>query len=797
MKKAILFLFMLVAATTAVRGQISYGAPNDWFVTVWDMSKPTNRTVGNPTMTISVPITGSNYTLYWEDVNNTSTNGIVNVMMSSDWSPYYLTVPSATGKYRLKAYKGVGTLTSFGSGSGYSNRDYQRLVDVEQWGTTVWSSFRNAFASCSNMDVTATDVPNLSACQDVSNMFSYCKSLVNANGSISGWNTANVTNMANMFAGTILFNQPLNWQTANVTNMANMFSGATAFNQPIGNWNTANVTNMSSMFREATSFNQSLNWNTSKVTNMNYMFNKATSFNSPFGSNWNTSQVTDMSGMFLEARAFNQPIGNWNTGNVTNMRFMLSGLYSSMAFNQPIGGWNTSKVTDMSYMFKSSTSFNQDLSGWDVSKVTTMLEMFARATAFNGDVNSWGRKMKNVLTIKEMFSGATSFNQSLDKWVLGRLASGNPTEHAFAGTSISCRNFTATLEGWAKNTEYVYQVNSALYFRLTMIPVQYGYRAKRLIEYLQLYKGIQIIPYDYYHPNPYVPDCDAMADSTSYIIEIDTRHNATGAATPTNRSVNINVVGTNFSVRYTEIGNATNTNVISGLNTGNTINLPSPGAYRIAVYAPVGSSITALSTTSAPLTNGYITNVTQWGTTKWQSLKDAFRGCTGISSLLAVDKPDLSECTSLEAMFQNCTGLATVPLIEDWNLSNVTTLKSMFAGAIVFNQPLNHLNVSHITDFSGMFSGASAFDRSLADWDLSGVTDGNTAMLNMLDNSGMSCLFYQATLSAWSLKITTPSNIRFGAANINYNSATVAIRNSLQTNKGWAFTGDILSTVCD
>lgn len=69
MKKAILFIAMLVAATTAVRGQISYGAPNDWFVTVWDMSKPTNRTAGNPASTISVPILGSNYTLYWEDVN--------------------------------------------------------------------------------------------------------------------------------------------------------------------------------------------------------------------------------------------------------------------------------------------------------------------------------------------------------------------------------------------------------------------------------------------------------------------------------------------------------------------------------------------------------------------------------------------------------------------------------------------------------------------------------------------------------------------------------------------------------
>ena len=804
MKKAILFIAMLVAATTAVRGQISYGAPNDWFVTVWDMSKPTNRTAGNPASTISVPILGSNYTLYWEDVNNASSNGIVNVTSSSGSSPYYLTVPSATGKYRLKAYKGVGTLTRFGNGSS-SSIDYNRLMAVEQWGTTVWSSFRWAFSGCSNMDVTATDIPNLSACQDVSYMFYNCTSLVNGNGSISGWQTANVTDMSGMFAGATSFNKPLTWNTQSVTNMSAMFQQATSFNSAL-NFNTQNVTNMLQMFFLATSFNQPLTWNTQSVTNMQSMFSRATSFNQPL--TWNTQSVTNMRGMFAGATSFNSAL-NFNTQSVTDMGSMFSGatLFNSVlnfntqsvtnmsgmflnatAFNKPLN-WNTQNVTDMSTMFQRATSFNQDLSGWDISKVTNMSGMFSGATSFNGDVNSWGNKMKNVTNINVMFYGATSFNQSLDKWVLSRT---NNTNNTFRYAGISCNNLRLTLEGWARNNEYIsfpveYTPNISLYFSS-----QYSYRIRKLVEYLRKYKGIWI-----YTEGQYVADCDGVVDSTSYIIEIDSRRNAVGAATPTNTSVNINVVGTNFSVRYTEISNLSNTGTVTGLNTGSTISLPSPGAYTIAVYAPVGGSITSLSTTTAPLTNGYITNVTQWGTTKWQSLKDAFRGCTGISSLLTVDKPDLSECTSFDAMFENCTGLFFIPSIEEWNLSNVTSLKSMFAGATSFNQPLNDLDVSHIADFSSMFSGATAFDRPLGNWNLSGITDGNTAMLNMFDNSGLSCLSYHATLSDWSAKPSTPSNIRLGVANVNYNNATVAIRNSLQTGKAWNFVGDQLSAGCD
>ena len=763
MKKVILFIAMLVAATTAVRGQISYGAPNDWFVTVWDMSKPTDRTNDNPALTISVTIVGSNYTLYWEDVNNTAINGIVNVTSSSNWAPYYLTVPSATGKYRLKAYRGVGTITGF-IGYNYSLGDYKRLIAVEQWGTTVWTSL--SFRGCSNMDVTATDIPDLSVCQSLSYMFSGCESLVNTNGSMTGWQTQNIKDMSYMFArefsgNDVPFNQPIgNWNTANVTNMASMFSGATAFNQPIGNWNTANVTNMSLMFYRATAFNQDL-------------------------SGWNVSKVTDMSYMFYGATSFNQPIGNWNTQSVTNMGYMF---FRATAFNRPIGNWNTSNVTNMTQMFLGATAFNQDLSGWDVSKVTDMGYMFYGATAFNGNVNGWGNKMKNVTYMSYMFQGASAFNQSLEGWVLN-----SSSEKILFGSGMQCSNITATLNGWAKNSEF----NPASIGKTIDIDfsgVVYSRTARGIMRYLRQNKGINIRERGYY-----AQDCDGI-NFDQYTIKVDTRRDATGGATPTNRAININVVGTNFSVTYTDVSNPWNTGTVAGLNTGDAITLPSAGTYKISVFVPTGSassSITKLSTTEAPLSNGYIIDVVNWSNIEWQSLKDAFKGCTGLAHLSAADVPNLSECTSLEAMFQNCTGLTAVPSIEDWNLSNVTTLKSMFAGATAFNQHLSRLNVSHIADFSGMFSGATAFDYSLGEWNLGGITDGNTAMLNMLDNSGMSCASYKETLTGWNMRSSTPNNIRLGAANVNYGDGAAAIRTNLQTNKSWTFVGDLLSAGCD
>lgn len=172
--------------------------------------------------------------------------------------------------------------------------------------------------------------------------------------------------------------------TANITDMSDMFYGALEFNQNISSWDTSSVTNMGSMFYGASNFNQSI-------------------------SAWNTSSVTDMSYMFQGASAFNQNVSVWNTSSVTNMSTMFAG---AKVFNQNLSAWDTSSVTNMSGMFITTTAFNQNLSDWNTSSVTNMNRMFQEATAFDQNITSWN---VNAVTNHYYFSLDTNENWTADK----------------------------------------------------------------------------------------------------------------------------------------------------------------------------------------------------------------------------------------------------------------------------------------------------------------------------------------------------------------------------------------------
>ena len=223
--------------------------------------------------------------------------------------------------------------------------DARKLLDVQQWGDIAWTSMNSAFGGCSNLNISATDLPNLSGVTDMGGMFRGYS--VNGPANIGNWNTANVTRTDFMFEDAIAFNQSLgNWNTANMTNMSGMFLRASAFNQPIDNWNTANMTDMSGMFFSASAFNQPLgNWNTANVTNMNSMFSGASAFNQPIG-NWSTANVTSMSNMFSGASAFNQPIGTWTLKAGVNLSSMLNGSgLDCDNYSATLIGWSANPLT--------------------------------------------------------------------------------------------------------------------------------------------------------------------------------------------------------------------------------------------------------------------------------------------------------------------------------------------------------------------------------------------------------------------------------------------------------------------
>ncbi len=396
------------------------------FISTWKTDNP--GTSSSTSITIPTTGAGYNYEVDWNNDGTYDESGLTG-NVTHDFG--------VAGTYTIRI-RGTFPRIYFNNAG-----DRRKLLGISQWGSIAWTSMNSAFRGCANLNISATDLPDLSGVTDMSRMFEDCANL-NGPANIGSWNTAGVTTMQDMFHNAYDFNQPIGtWNTANVTNMSSMFFNDAAFNQPIGSWNTSSVTDMFAMFYAAFAFNQTIgNWNTANVTNMRLMFNNALAFNQPIG-NWNTANVTNMSNMFFGARLFNQPIGNWSTTNVTNMGGMFQG---AAAFNQTIGNWNTANVTNMRLMFEQAGIFNQPIGNWNTANVTDMGSMLSRATAFNQPIGNWNTA--NVTDMSFMFSSATAFNQYIGAWTLNAAVD---LTSMLNSSGMNCDYYSATLVGWSAN----------------------------------------------------------------------------------------------------------------------------------------------------------------------------------------------------------------------------------------------------------------------------------------------------------------------------------------------------------
>ena len=194
-----------------------------------------------------------------------------------------------TGPHTLRI-RGQFPAIQFGSTSGATMAD--KVVSLDQWGSIVWQSMEGAFKGCTNMEVPATDVPNLSNVVTMEGMFD---GAAKANPDVSAWEVGNVRIMARLFRDASAATPDVEgWgeDLVNVQNMSSMFERAIAAKPNTSNWNVSNVTNMSNMFAGAVAANPNTsNWNVSNVTNMKPMF-KRTTETKPNKSKWNLRKVT-------------------------------------------------------------------------------------------------------------------------------------------------------------------------------------------------------------------------------------------------------------------------------------------------------------------------------------------------------------------------------------------------------------------------------------------------------------------------------------------------------------------------
>ncbi len=227
--------------------------------------------------------------------------------------------------------------------------DWDKLLDIKQWGNLKLSDWWEQFSNVENLIITANDQLDVSNITDMSYMFAYARYF---NWDIWDWDVHNVTDMKYMFSVTNSFNWDIwDWNVSNVTDMKYMFWWS-KFNWDIWDWDVSNVTDMTSMF----SYSRITDWNI---------------------WNWDVQKVKFMNLMFYHWNQFNWEIWNWNVSSVTNMGSMF---YGADSFDKDIWNWDVSSVTNMSSMFRDANLFNQDLSSWCVTNISYKPSYFDYAT---------------------------------------------------------------------------------------------------------------------------------------------------------------------------------------------------------------------------------------------------------------------------------------------------------------------------------------------------------------------------------------------------------------------------------
>jgi len=290
-KTMLAFLFTLFFAGNLL-------AQSGDFVTKWDLA-----TSGSGATQLSFGVeTNGTVSYSWAEVSPGTASG------SGTFSGSTLTITGlptgATIRLRISPTNFQGIIVNGGT-------DKDRLTNVEQWGTTAWTSMENAFKRCGNLNISSTDVPNLSSLTKVDQMFQGC-SILNGPSNIGSWNVSGIGSFVSMFNGCYAFNQNISsWNTASAGNMTNMFNSCYVFNQDISGWNTANVNSMWQMFQNASVFNQNL-------------------------GNWTLKSGVDLDGMLkwsgLDCAHYEATLIGWNSQSVTGISLAATGLkYGSSA----------------------------------------------------------------------------------------------------------------------------------------------------------------------------------------------------------------------------------------------------------------------------------------------------------------------------------------------------------------------------------------------------------------------------------------------------------------------------------
>ncbi|WP_273567521.1 BspA family leucine-rich repeat surface protein [Maribacter halichondriae] len=636
-----------------------------------------------------------------------------------------------------------------------SNNDREKLLTVDQWGDNIWGSFHSAYNGCSNLDIKATDLPNLTHVTSFDTTFAFCSNLI--------WNAT---------VGL--------WDTSGITDMSYAFYSAGEFNQDIGNWNVSNVVTMNDMFNRASTFNMNLNsWEVDNVITLNSMFENAEAFNGAIG-NWNVSNVTTMADMFLSASSFNQDISGWNTAEVSSMTNMFNG---AISFNQNLAKWNVANVIGMTSMFSGAHSFNQDISSWNVSNVRHMNYLFNQASAFDQDLGQWN--MAQVREMNSMFSGIKLSVENYDNTLVGWSVQSLQNNLVFdGGNSQYCLGEAARQKliddfGWTitdegKSEDCVIEKP----FVSTWKTDNSGSSEDNQIT-------IPTFPRETYN---YSVDWGDGTSDTEVTTDITHTYETPG-------TYQVSISGAFPRIYFEEgFGETRDQKKLISVDQWGSIRWSSMGN----AFAFCGN-MDVLATDIPDLTNT-------------EDMSYMFLSCTSLVGNSSFNDWDVSQVNVMDWMF---TGAKEFNIdIGDWNVQNVRNMLHMFSNG-TFNQDIGRWDVSSVSNMTAMFNGNSVFDQDIHAWDVSNVKTmdgmfynsvfnqdiGNwnvssvTNMNGMFANSFLSTENYDNILIGWASLVTLQNGVVFDSGNSEYCQGEAA-RQKLIDDFGWTIIDAAKSEDC-
>ncbi|WP_299899388.1 BspA family leucine-rich repeat surface protein [uncultured Aquimarina sp.] len=729
------------------------------FITTWRINS------NNEEISFPIPDTGLDFIVDWGD--GTITNEIEEA---------YHTYANA-GTYTIRI------LGNFNRLRFNDNADSDKILTIEQWGSNTWTSMEDAFRGCTNLEVKATDSPDLSNVTSLAYMFAQCSSLdKDFPVDFSGWDTSGIQDFTWAFADAVAFNSSsiVNWDVSEATTFGFMFVGATAFDQDLSAWDISSAQTMESMLQFTSMSEENydktlIGWATldtaSGETQIPSNVDLEVDATYCLGVNAKNTLLNAPYDWTIDDGGLGCPnedlfITTWNIA--TDFEFItLPVVGSGLDF---VVDWGDGTVTFETqeayhtyenagtYTMRILGDFNRiNFDGYPSSEKIVTIEQWgpnfwtSMEDAFNGCINLKLNAddvpdLSSVSSTQRMFQGCTNLEDLQDKMNDWDMSAVIDTRSMFENCSL----FNEVISDW--NVTNVRTMNamfqSATAFNQSLgswdisaantmdnMLVDAGMSSenydKTLIGWATLEAGETQIPSDItfdasaaYCLGEAARNILTDASGLNWIISDD----GLGCA-PTDAFITTWTVadGGQITIPNFSMFIAHNYNVDWGDGTfsiGNTSSTShtytSGGTYTVSI---TGNMPTIFFGIADNTTKESLQTIEQWGNQKWEYLNAGFAGCTNLK-LNADDTPDLSVVSTedIGSMFNGCTNFEDLKdQIGNWDMSQVQDISFMFFNCSVFNEDISTWSFDNLTSTTNTFSNALSFNQDISNWDMSNL----------------------------------------------------------------------------